>query len=114
MTTENGLVWFDFEPRPGQRVALHGAYNSLRHMMAWQTIGASGEALERSRSATERLAALREMTEALAILVADWDLADKEGRPLPSPADNPEAFGDLTTGIEGEISWLIGLIRRNL
>ncbi len=59
-------------------------------------------------SPAETLAAMDDVFAALGMIVVDWNLEDEEGQPLPSPKDNPEAFGELYVDT---LTWLAGQIQ---
>jgi len=107
------MEWIEFEPRPGQRIAFFDAYNKMGQLRAWARVAEAAEGLTGEFSGAGALDALDALCEALAKLVADWDLEDAEGRPLPKP-ESAEAFDDLSTDAGGEVEWIINRLAERL
>jgi len=103
------LEWVEFEPREGQRIAFFERYNKMGQLRAWARAQAASQALAKGNSFEAFAHTLEELGEALAELVADWDLRNEQGKALPKPTRG-EAFYDLTTGETGEIAWVLSAL----
>jgi hypothetical protein len=109
----NELAWVEFEPRPGQQIAFFERYNRMGLFRAWARAQAAAQVLGQGASFERFAEILDELCEMLTALVADWDLEDEAGQPLPKPT-RKEAFYDLTLGEDGEIAWIMGALGKRL
>ena len=105
------LVWVEFEPRPGQHIAFYPKYNTMGQLRAHAKAQMVAVALETLSSLEDFEAKLGSLADSFAVLVADWNLMDAYGAPLPKPTYGA-AFDDFSLGADGETAWLLAELSR--